>query len=519
MDAAAHHLRDQLIGLCHLLSADRPESLPQQVCRLLMGAFDGERACLFLTDATGQSVDLAAATALGDSHWGAGARRLAIGPSAGSRCPLSQVAQTGRMLILTGGPQGYDLSRLCGLVDLPGPERSLIVLPMRGARDTRLMGLTAVQTPAPQAEPGPDLRLLVSALADLMAAQARGRQQAEALMAAQQRIERQSQAARAERAERAAGLETEFPGRSSTVRAMRDRLVQLASQMEPILLLGADGTGKERAARALHRLSPRRSGPFIYLDCSALPPLALISEMSGYKRGAVPGQAAARRGLLREAAGGTLYLDRLDGVGPEAQLFLARLLETRQFRALGSERDTPVTARLVFAARPDLPLLAEKGQFLPGLAFTLTRLVLRLPALSERPEDIADIVDAVLARQAAPGCSALSLNPSTLALLRVRQFPANQRQLETLIERAAELAEDGATSLAPVHIEAARQGLDASHAEAPELPEGLRDAVAKFEAELIARALAQTGGDRAKAAILLNIPKRTLADKCIRYAL
>lgn len=509
----AHHLRDQLIGLCHMLSADRWESLLGQACRLLMVAAGGDRACLFLTDATGQAVELAAAQAQGDSHWGVASLRLDVGPQVGSTCPLAQVAQTGRLLRLHGGPQGYDFARLDGLLARPSAGPGVMVLPLRGAREPRLFGLAAIQTPGAPCEAETQLRLLLAAMADTLAAQDRTARQAQILRAAQDRLARQDEAQRAARQARAAGIEAQLPGQSPAMRSARDRLAHLADRREPLLILGEDGTGKERAARALHQLSPRRNGAFVYVDCAAMPALALIADLSGYKRGAVPGQAAARRGLLREAAGGTLYLDRLDRVAPEAQVFLARLLETGTFRALGSERDSPVEARLIFAATPDLPARAETGAFLPGLSFALLRNVLRLPALRDRPEDIPTIAEAVLQGL---GADAPTLSTGALAVLRVLDYPANLRQLEALVERAATLLPDGDRVLMAAQIEAAR-GVHAAMPE-PEA-EGLREAVARFEADLIRRALAQTDGDRAKAADILSIPKRTLADKCSRYAL
>ena len=518
MDLNAHHLRDQLIGLCHVLSADRWESLLGQACRLLMVAAGGDRACLFLTDATGQAVELAAAHAQGDSHWGVAARRLDVGPGAGSTCPLAQVAQTGRLLRLHGSPQGYDFARLNGLLAQPSSGPGVMVLPLRGAREPGLFGLAAIQTPGAPCEAEAQLRLLLAALTDTLAAQDRAARQARILRVAQDRLARQDEAQRAARQVRAAGIEAQLVGTSPAIRAARDRLAQLADRREPLLILGEDGTGKERAARVLHQLSSRRNGAFLYVDCASMPPLALISELSGYKRGSLPGQAAARRGLLREAAGGTLYLDRLDRVAPEAQLFLARLLETGCFRALGSERDSPVETRLIFAATPDLPARAEAGDFLAGLSFALLRNVLRLPALRDRPEDIALIAEAVLAQQAG---DAPELSPAGLAMLRTLDYPANLRQLEALVERAAALLPDGERVVTAAQIEAAR-GLSSDppdRAQGDAEAEGLREAVARFEADLIRRALARAEGDRAKAADILNIPKRTLADKCSRYAL
>jgi sigma-54-specific transcriptional regulator len=518
MDQTPDHFRDQLIGLCHLLSADRWEALLSQACRLLMLAVGGERAVLFLTDATGQGVELAAAQAIGDTHWSAELRHLDVGPSVGSLCPLSQVAQTGRLLSLFNGSQGYDFSRLEGLLAPPNAQKGVLVLPLRGSRETKLLGLAAVQIQRPLGEANAQLRLLLTGLSDALAMQMKFDRQANVLRNMQSRLDRQDDVQRVSKAHNIAGVEAQFVGRSPAIRNVRDRLVQLADRHQPLLILGDDGTGKERAARLLHQLSLRRNGGFVYVDCAGMSAATLVSELTGFKRGAVPGQSEGRRGLLREAAGGTLFLDRLDRVGEEVQIFLARLLETGRYRALGSERDAAFDARLIFAARPELSQQVEDKRFLPGLSFMLMRNVLRLPALGDRPDDIALIADGVLAKLSGAGFEPVALSSGALAQLRSMEYPANLRQLEALVERAASFIKDSESLLLAGHIEAALD-LQTKPITAPEAVEGLRESVARFEAELIRRALKSSNGDRALAADFLNLPKRTLADKCNRYAL
>lgn len=508
-------LSDQLTGLCDLASAGSSEDALQLACRLLMSATSGERVLFFLTDVTGQAVELAAAQPEDIIHRDSDARRFEIDSSVGSSCPLAQAAQTGRLLKIAGSAQGYDFSRIEGLIEVPGAESVVFILPLRGKQSKGLLGIAIVTTTG-RAEIEPPSKTLIGAVTDVLELQARADRQATELRLVRNRLEIEEQERRAIRQRQTAGIEAKLVGHSALMRTARDRLVQLASKDHAVLILGEQGSGKERAAREMHRLSRQRNGNFVYFDCASVPALALISELCGYKRGAIPGQVAARRGLLREAAGGTLYLDRVDLVPSEAQLFLGRLLETGSFRTLGSERDLPIDARLIFAALPNFAQRAEIGSFLPSLSFALLRHVLRLPALSDRREDIGFIVEAILQRIPGPAGEVLELSHSALAALHSLDYPGNIRQLEALIERAVGLTSDTEKALTSAHVEAARSGHQGTQ---PAENEGLREAVARFEADLVRRALHHCNGDRTRAAELLQIPKRTLADKCIRYAL
>ncbi|MCO5063379.1 MAG: sigma 54-interacting transcriptional regulator [Rhizobiaceae bacterium] len=515
MDAASRS-GDTLDELCRLASADGWTSALETACGLLKHAASGENAFLFLTDITGQAVELAAAQIRGREHRILEELRVVIDPTVNDTCPMVQVAQLGRLLSIADHSHGYDFSRIETLIAPPSRGRRMLFIPLRGMRRPGFFGIAVVTGIETASDLGPNTNALLKAICDLLDLYLTNGRQAAELRSLRHRAESEEREKRETRQRQAARIEARLVGNSALISSARDRVAQFAATEHPVLILGEQGSGKERAAREIHGLSKRRNATFVYFDCASVPPLALVSELSGYKRGAIPGQAAARRGLLREAAGGTLYLDRVDLVPPEAQMFLGRLLETGVYRALGSERDMPSDARLIFAALPDFVQRAEAGTFLPSLSFALLRYVLKVPSLEERRQDIGPVVEAILARVSAPGGDTLELSNGALAVLHALDYPGNLRQLESLVERAIDLAADGEKALTSAHIEAAR---NVDVGVSPVASEGLREAVARFEADLVRRALNLSSGDRARAAELLQIPKRTLADKCIRYAL
>jgi len=241
----------------------------------------------------------------------------------------------------------------------------------------------------------------------------------------------------------------------------------------PVLLRGETGTGKELAARALHRLSPRADKPFVALNCSALAPSLAESELFGHEKGAFTGAAGSRRGRFELADGGTLFLDEIGDLPPELQPKLLRALQEGSVERLGGERSIRVDARVVAATHVDLESAVAEGRFREDLYYRLNAFPILLPPLRERRGDAVLIAERFVgAIRARPGMSGLELGGDAISAIEAAAWPGNVRELSNAIERAAILARGGVIGAA--HL--AGQGLQravayAAHAGEPGIRE------------------------------------------------
>ncbi|MEM7152008.1 MAG: sigma 54-interacting transcriptional regulator [Myxococcota bacterium] len=226
-------------------------------------------------------------------------------------------------------------------------------------------------------------------------------------------------------------------GHSLAMRQVFAVLEHAACSEVTVLLEGETGTGKELAARALHETSERRKGPFVAVDCGALPESLVDSELFGHVRGAFTGATSDRKGAFARARGGTLFLDELDGVPAAVQARLLRALEERSVRPVGSDREHPLDIRLVVATQAPLPALVAEGRFRADLFYRIAVLHLRLPPLRERREDIAGIVAELLSQRGLP--SHAPEGPG-LQRLMAHDWPGNVRELRNVIDRAVALS-------------------------------------------------------------------------------
>jgi DNA-binding NtrC family response regulator len=233
-------------------------------------------------------------------------------------------------------------------------------------------------------------------------------------------------------------------------RALR-QATQVASTNTTALLLGESGTGKEVVARFLHRGSTRRGGPFVALNCAALPEHLLEAELFGYERGAFTGATQSKPGQLEQAAGGTLFLDEVAEMSPSAQAKFLRVLQEREFQRLGGTRTLRADVRIVAATNRDLQRAMANGQFREDLYYRLNVFTIRLPALRDRREDIVPLSEAFLAAsgrdlaQAPAGISADAIDA-----LEAYHWPGNVRELRNVIECAAILCDGGL--ITPEHL-------------------------------------------------------------------
>ena len=229
-------------------------------------------------------------------------------------------------------------------------------------------------------------------------------------------------------------------GRSARMRRVFEVLRKVSPTPTTVLLTGESGTGKEVAARAVHELSPRAEGPFIVVDCGALPPTLIESELYGHERGAFTGADRSRRGAFEEAAGGTLFLDEIGELPLDLQTRLLGAIERRQVQPLGGAKPRPIDVRLVAATNRDLRREVNRGAFRSDLYFRLAVVTIEMPALRDRPEDIPLYVDAFMQEYSAEG-QPLDVSPQTIEALQQRAWPGNVRELRNALERAAALGE------------------------------------------------------------------------------
>ena len=233
-------------------------------------------------------------------------------------------------------------------------------------------------------------------------------------------------------------------GESPQWRQVLTQATQVAATETTVLLLGESGTGKEVVARFLHRASPRNNGPFVALNCAALPEQLLEAELFGYERGAYTGATQSKPGQLEQAAGGTLFLDEVAEMSPSAQAKFLRVLQEREFKRLGGTRVLRTDARVVAATNRDLQRAIAQGQFREDLYYRLNVFAIRLPALRDRREDILPLSEAFLTELGRglgrpPG----GISREARQVLVQYHWPGNVRELRNILERAAILCDGG----------------------------------------------------------------------------
>jgi len=323
---------------------------------------------------------------------------------------------------------------------------------------------------------------------------------------------------------------SDLVGESEGMRKLRGTLERIGKATSNVLILGESGTGKEVVARELHKLSGRK-GPFVAVNCGALPTSLVESELFGHEKGAFTGALTAREGRVRQADGGTLFLDEIGDMPLEAQVRLLRVLEERIVEPVGGVRTIPVDIRVLAATHRDLRALVAEGRFREDLFFRLDVLSLPLPPLRERGDDILLLAHSLLER-VAPGRK-LAFSPKAVEGLKAYRWPGNVRELRNVVERASVLCGDeeigpehlmlptlpGLPTLAVAAVQAATRTIGEGMLEMPpvSLNQSFREAKASlveaFERAFLLGKFEETGRNVSRTAAALDMHRQSLQQK------
>jgi len=344
-------------------------------------------------------------------------------------------------------------------------------------------------------------------------------------------------------------------GNSAAVTALRRLIDQVAAFDTTVLVLGESGTGKEVVARAIHQQSPRRDGPFVAINCGAIPPDLLESELFGHEKGAFTGALSARKGRFEMAEGGTLLLDEIGDMSLPMQVKLLRVLQERSFERVGGGQTIRCNVRVIAATHRNLEARIGEGQFREDLFYRLNVFPIEMPALRERADDLPVLVQTIAGQLARTGRGEVRFADEALQALRRYDWPGNVRELTNLVERLAVLHPSGlvrvqdlparyrgdfvsapATPAAaiepqplpghapvqPVEADAGKPTPEPPVAGTNHLPDDgidLRGHMANIELALINEALERTQGVVAHAAQLLGLRRTTLVEKLRKYGI
>jgi DNA-binding NtrC family response regulator len=304
-------------------------------------------------------------------------------------------------------------------------------------------------------------------------------------------------------------------GRSPAMRELHEKIALVADTNSTVLIIGESGTGKELVAHALHDGSRRRDKPFLPVNCAAIPETLIESELFGHEKGAFTGASERRKGLFQAAAGGTLFIDEIGELSLGLQSKLLRAIESKRIMPVGSTGEIPVDVRLLAATNRDLEAQVKEGAFRDDLYYRLKVVVLRIPPLRDRREDIPLLVRFFLDQLAAENDRPVrDISPEALQALFEFDWPGNVRELRNTLEGIIVLSMKDRIELSdlPSHIRQAE-----SRREMPILDAGMT--LVDLEREAIRRALEQTGGHRAETAKRLGLSVRTLQRKINEYEL
>ena len=323
-------------------------------------------------------------------------------------------------------------------------------------------------------------------------------------------------------------------GDSAAIRDLRKLILMVAPSKSNVLITGETGTGKEIVARNIHYHSEQGAGPFVPINCSAVPPELLESELFGHKKGAFTGATSNRDGRFIFAAGGTLFLDEIGDMSPALQVKLLRVLEERIVYRVGCNNPIPMAARIVAATHRNLEQSVESGTFREDLYYRLNVVPIEVPSLRDRREDISQLVVELSRRLQREQGISIDFTTAAVVRLQTHDWPGNVRELANLVERLGVILPNGTADVAELpakfrnlntpdadNIFAAQEIM--SHNLAPQLNSengiDLKDYLRSAESALIRQALSHCDGTMTQAASLLHVGRTTLTEKVKRLGL
>jgi len=306
-------------------------------------------------------------------------------------------------------------------------------------------------------------------------------------------------------------------GHSEAMRSVLDVAVKVARHASSVLITGESGTGKELVARLIHRRSPRAEAPFVAINCGAIPESLLESELFGHVKGAFTGASTDRRGLFEEAEGGTLFLDEIGELPVALQVKLLRALQESEIRPVGGNADRRVDVRVVTATARVLEDEVAAARFRADLYYRINVVRLHLPPLRDRKEDVPELVQHFIAHHNQRlGTRVSTVSPAAMRALLDYRWPGNVRELENIVERVIVLADGTQVELKQLPPEV-RGGVPKSVSRDGAL--SVKRQTESLERSLIEQALQRTGGNRTRAAELLDLSHRALLYKIREYGL
>jgi len=298
-------------------------------------------------------------------------------------------------------------------------------------------------------------------------------------------------------------------GASQAMHDLREMIAKVARSQAPVHISGESGTGKELVAKLIHESGPRSDGPFVPVNCGAIPTELMESELFGHKRGSFTGAVSDKKGLIQSAEGGTLFLDEIADLPLHMQVKLLRIIQEKAVRPLGEQLEIGVDVRVLSATHKNLAQLVAEGKFREDLFYRVNVIELRVPSLRERPEDVVELAESILKRlgrrmKIAPPV----LGGDAVAALESYAFPGNVRELENILERAITLTSSGEICAGDIQLRTSAAGpfpVGNSSSAAP-----LGDHLEEIERDAIIKALEQTRYNKTAAAKVLGMSFRAL---------
>jgi two-component system, NtrC family, response regulator PilR len=298
-------------------------------------------------------------------------------------------------------------------------------------------------------------------------------------------------------------------GTSTLIHQLREMIGRVARSQAPVHIFGESGTGKELVAKLIHESGPRRDGPFVPVNCGAIPTELMESELFGHKRGSFTGAVSDKKGLIQSAEGGTLFLDEIADLPLHMQVKLLRVIQEKAVRPVGEQAEVGVDVRVLSATHKNLSQLVAEGKFREDLFYRVNVIELRVPSLRERPEDVPELAEAVLRRLG----RRMKITPpmlakDALAALASYSFPGNVRELENILERAITLSTSGEVRALDIQLRPTPGG--SGPVEGAPSGGALEDHLEDIERDSILKALEQTRYNKTAAAKLLGMSFRAL---------